>query len=362
MKIRILTFHTPINYGALLQSYATFAFLRKEFSRSEVKILDFRTRRHKSKYRILPPMKRDILAYLKEFLATLRVYMKLRSRKVKFQTFLNEEFTLTERFKSLEELSRSDLECTHMVLGSDQVLHPKGEYRDVYYLDWLKGGIKKIAFASSFGTSDLNNKLTGIMRDRLSKFDFLSCREQDGASFLQANVNSESQWVLDPIFLLSKRSWAKCSINPNYNFEYTFVYDLNGKDELINVAKKIREETGAKIVCQTQNPLADYDVDILLFNLGPREFVGHMLSASHVVTDSFHGTAFAVHFGIDFYTYIARPKAANRILSLTNLVGCDSRVYLDSSEAHLKHTPELDKSLLDEKIEFSKNWLRNSFN
>ena len=87
-----------------------------------------------------------------------------------------------------------------------------------------------------------------------------------------------------------------------------------------------------------------------------------MLSASHVVTDSFHGTAFAVHFGIDFYTYIARPKAANRILSLTNLVGCDSRVYLDSSEAHLKHTPELDKSLLDEKIEFSKNWLRNSFN
>lgn len=62
----------------------------------------------------------------------------------------------------------------------------------------------------------------------------------------------------------------------------------------------------------------------MIYDAGPREFVGYFSRASYVVTDSFHGTAFAIIFKKNFNTYIALPRASQRIKSLLgvcNLLG-----------------------------------------
>ena len=41
MKIGILTFHRPINYGAFLQAYSLSNQLKKCFEKSEVEIIDY---------------------------------------------------------------------------------------------------------------------------------------------------------------------------------------------------------------------------------------------------------------------------------------------------------------------------------
>ena len=41
MKIGILTFHRPINYGAFLQSFALSDYLKKIFPNEEFEIVDY---------------------------------------------------------------------------------------------------------------------------------------------------------------------------------------------------------------------------------------------------------------------------------------------------------------------------------
>lgn len=361
MKIGILTFHTPINYGAVFQAYALQKYLKINMPEHSISIIDFQTKKHLSEYKIFSPFRRNIILYLFNQLCILYRYPAIKRRKLKFQYFLKTELDLTRKYPTQEEFLTKIQKMDVYIVGSDQVFHPKAEYLRAYYLDFKKGNSKKIAYAPSFGMSDFDEEIRRKISPMITDFDALSCRENDGANFLQEITKKNIPTVLDPVFLLNNTQWSSISIESKISAKYIFIYDLNGKEHLIKIALKIKEVTGWKIICQTQAANKFYQVDQQIFDCGPREFIGLVKNAEYIVTDSFHGTAFSILFNKPQSIYIAMPKAATRIYSLLAQLGLTSRIIengMSDRFVYEKSDKKIDYSLkLNELISKSAQFL-----
>lgn len=365
MKIGILTFHTPINYGAVLQAYALQKYLRSTYPNYDIANIDFKTDEHIKRYRIWLPLRKNIFKYLFDQSCVLRRYQALKERKERFRKFVEEEFNLTQRYETQEKLLSMIPSKDVYIVGSDQVFHPSSPYLRAYYLDFKKNKSKKIGYAPSFGMSEFSDTVKQKVTPYLIDFDTLSCREQDGAEFIGSILGKSVPVVMDPVFLLSKNEWASMSIEPQFNKEYIFIYDLNGNEHLIQIAKQIQKQTGLPIVCQTQNASKFYPVEHQLYNSGPREFIGLIKNAEYVVTDSFHGTAFSILFNKEQYIYNARPKASSRIYSIMSKFGLQDRIIEFGASKKFSfnlHAEKrnFDKQILEQEVSESKKFLHNA--
>lgn len=326
MKIGILTFHTPINYGAVLQVYALQTYLKSKFPEAEIKVLDFKTQHHIDKYSLFVKFRRNVPLYLYHQSCVLMKFSALKKRKESFRKFVQEELNLTKRYISEDDLLTNIPQMDVYIVGSDQVFHPKSPYLRAYYLDFKKNHSVKVAYAPSFGMSEFTDEIGMKLHKHLMDFDALSCREKDGANFISRITHKSVPTVVDPTFLLTISQWSMMLVPPSHDDKYIFVYDLNGGKNLIHIANKIKQATGYKIICQTQKAHVFYNIDKQLYDTGPREFVGLIKNAEFVVTDSFHGVAFSVFLRKKFLTYIATPKASSRIHSLLSSLGLQDRI------------------------------------
>lgn len=69
-----------------------------------------------------------------------------------------------------------------------------------------------------------------------------------------------------------------------------------------------------------------------IIDAGPSEFLSLFDQAEYVVTNSFHGTAFSINFGRNFYTVIPNGKDNNsRQRSILKLMGCEERLVMEGS-------------------------------
>ncbi|MCI5137821.1 MAG: hypothetical protein D3922_05270 [Candidatus Electrothrix sp. AR1] len=74
-----------------------------------------------------------------------------------------------------------------------------------------------------------------------------------------------------------------------------------------------------------------YNIGNHIRNAGPRDFVQLFINAEFIVTDSFHGTCFAVNLGKRFIA-IAPEKSSNRIESLLRSLEIEERIVSTCDE------------------------------
>ena len=360
-RVGILTFHTADNYGAVLQTYALQSAV-EEMGCKDVEIIDFNTKVHEREYSIFKkessnPIKNVILQAI-----TLLLYPQLRTRKNRFKKFRQQLLHLSKtRYTDSEDLKRDLCFKDVYISGSDQVFNPYVKYSDVYYLGFEKHGCKKIAYAPSFGIAEFPDEVMASLLPLIHDFDALSCRETEGAKYLSNVVKKDVPTVLDPVFLLSKESWLKIANRPKVKGKYIFVYDLNGGENLITIAKYFKNKYHLPIVCATTNIRKNYHVDQQLYSVGPQELLGFINDAEYVVTDSFHGTALSAIMRTKFYSYIAAKKTSSRITSILNQLDIDNQIIYDVTGLEKLQEPSLNYvGLLDDLIESSKEWLKEN--
>jgi len=362
-KIGILTFHRAVNYGAVLQAYALQKTIKKICPKFKVKVIDFYTKETEKAYAILGYAHPNWFKRVVLYAMKLTCYIPLWSKKRKFRKFVETEFSLTRRYWSANDFMKNPPIMDVYVSGSDQVFNCNNNSKEAYYLSFAKGKSKKVAYAPSFGRSVFDEAVELKVRDAILDFDSLSCRETVGAEFLSRVTKTRVPVVVDPVFLLSREEWSNFSFKPKLGYKYIFVYDLNGGKSLMQIAKKIAQEKGLKIVCQTQRACVFYNITKTIRSSGPREFVGLMANAEYVVTDSFHGTAFSVLFKKKFCVYIATPHSASRIETLVKLLDLEHCVIQHGKESNfeIESTYEFSNyKRLDNLIHYSKIYLRNS--
>ena len=320
-RIGILTYHPYNNYGAVLQAYALQTYISNHL-KNDVEIIDFCTDEQLLDNGILQLKRkktvRSLLSCLKE---KLPLYYELRKKKKRFEQFRKGYLKLTVRYKDAQSLFENLPSEDIYITGSDQVFNPYAKYTDVYYLGFDKKEAKKVAYAPSFGVSDLEESVNERLISLIYDFDYLSCREEVGATYLSKLLGKNVPCVADPVFLLSKDEWSKVILEPRLNKSlgegYIFVYRLNGGQQLMELAKMVSSNTGLPIMCVARDKhyCQGHSMDV---GAGPSELLGYISGASFVVTDSFHGTALSLVFGVKVIPFIAFQKASSRITTLMN--------------------------------------------
>lgn len=325
MKIGIFTYFQT-NYGAVLQAYALQKYLQEQ-PNTEVEIIDFTTPDHLEGHKVFKrqSLKNPVAAVAYYFFTVIH-YVQLKHRVTRTWDFKKKYFHSTRRFSSMKDVLENHPIEDIYITGSDQVFNPIGMYVPLYYLGFDKGNGKKVAYAPSFGISKFDDTITQKIEGYVKDFDFLSCREPAGAEYLSSIAGHEVPVVVDPVLLHDSDEWDKVAVCPKMKSNYIFIYDLNGADNLIKIAKKVQKKTKLPIVCLTRNRLKLYPVDKQIYDAGPAEFVGWIKDASYVVTDSFHGTVFSLIFSKQFFTFIALERTSSRIRSILAKVGLDNRI------------------------------------
>lgn len=343
-QVGIITFHSADNYGAVLQAYALQHYIEIS-SGYNVEIIDYRETDDchgpivfvRATHNFFKDFVLSVIRFLK--------YPSLKRRHGRFEEFRKDFLHLSHQ-RYIGEDSLRYVKKDLFISGSDQVFNPKLKNYKAYYLGFDKGDSKKIAYAPSFGISTFNDDITRQILPLLTDFDVLSCREESGASYLSKILSRPVPTVVDPVFLLKKEEWESVAVLPNRR-RYLLVYCLSkGKRrQLQKIAKEIATKENLEIVS--------------IENEGPREFVGYIIGADFIVTDSFHGTSFSLIFGKRHISCVINKAKGTRIENVMKMFGKDGEIVYDLT--NYKYRPDSIKNNISNslaEIEYSKDFLK----
>ncbi|NCB25254.1 MAG: polysaccharide pyruvyl transferase family protein [Bacteroidia bacterium] len=336
-NIGILTFHKSINYGAVLQVYALNSVLDRMGYIAE--IVDYDNPKHGMHHF---STKRRIAHHI--WHKGVKIFLVGKKREKRTEQFRRKYFT----FSSHRYLNSSDLRNTppiydFYITGSDQVWNPQIQGGDTsYFLTFAPKDRKRISYGASFGVSILPEKYKESYAQWIKELNFISVREIEGKRIVKELTGREAEIVLDPTLLLSEEEWRQVSTPFSWPKKYILCYYMPG-DKQVNrliteVARKISRETGLSIISIGQKEYMRLNLfRNSIFDAGPAEFLGLLQNASFVVTNSFHGTAFAVNFKKPFYvpvnTSLSPEKAlSSRITTLLKTIGLENRLIPAGSE------------------------------
>ena len=333
-KVSLITLQNVPNYGSVLQCYATEKII-KEFG-YEVETINYLPFRM-TKLGMLNALKNKSKLLKKSFLARTAAkiiiypsYLKRFNTFKKFRkTYLNQGKKI---YNSNEELSFdipiSDIYCT----GSDQVWNSEwnGGIDKALFLDFVPRTKKCIAYAASFGKSNLDEWEIDETKQLLNKYSSITLREKSGVDIL-SGLGIDSTNVVDPTLLLNGSDWRKISSKKFNNEKYIFVYNLNRNKKIDNYAKQLSKKTNLKVKYLSYQFHEFYKYGKMYCNPIVEDFISLIDNAAYVITDSFHATAFSLNLNTQFI--IVYPgKYSTRLQSILCQLGLEDRVAKDEND------------------------------
>lgn len=280
----------------------------------------------------------------------------------KFSSFQRKNFVRYPANKPLktDELSIVNNRYDIIICGSDQIWNTKFTNNNkTYFLDFVKNK-KKGAYAPSIGIEDWPQEQKEEIKRLLSDFSFIGVREKQAVDVVQQLTNLPVHWSLDPTFLLKRDEWAKVARKPKEK-DYIFELCITKKPSVRIATEKLSKMTGLPVVEYGGNrkrvpsakrmphPSAD-------------TWLGYLMNAKYVITDSFHGCAFSINTNTPFYAIITAN--GNRITSILELFGLQDRI-IDSGD-EVDSSKQIDWTAVNKKLELvrteNQEWLYDSLN
>ena len=305
-KIAIITLNGYYNYGNRLQNYALQEVLKTYGFNVETILI-----KSKKENTIAPPLRQKIYNILKSLFKNTKKGIWLLTHKR--ERLISEELR-TKKFKdfTLKYIVEKDLNLSFdnvpanlsdmydfFVAGSDQVWNPDfNNISPIYFLTFADAH-KRLAYAPSFGISQLKENVSEKYKIWLNEFNKLSVRENDGAKLIKELTGREASVLADPTMLLSKEKWLEIAASSEkIEKKYLLTYFLgeiskSDKKQINDIAKK----NNLKII-----NLVDIR-EKSIYRTGPSEFVEYINSCSILCTDSFHGMIFAILLEKPFIAY-----------------------------------------------------------
>lgn len=321
MKVGIITFHKPCNYGAALQATA----LNKKIIElgSECEIIDYENEKLKPTYTL------EKITNIKTLIKAILFNKKNKIKFNKFNAFIENNCNLSQEKYNKKNITEANNKYNKFITGSDQVWNLRLTGEDYnYLLNFVKDDNKKFSYASSFGYSEIPDEYRERCKKLFDKYSKINVREKRGKEIIEELTTKKVDVVLDPTLLLNKNQWQnlekkyekyipnKCILayfvsptKQNYEFAKKLSKKLKMKVVLINYGNKMK--------CGMKN----------ITKAGPGEFLWLFRNANYVVTNSFHGIAFSINLNKEFF-YQTSKKAQNgnsRIENLINICGLTNR-------------------------------------
>lgn len=358
LRVLIITLHTSINYGSLLQTYAT----QKVFENCgfDVAFIDYCRHNNTEEYRLEQMINNSPLGFLAKYSSFLsRVVLKSLAKSVynkrvaPFQRFLDEYIHLSnDKYKSFEELCNTPPDADVYVTGSDQVWNTKwnGGIDSSFFLGFTPADAKRISFASSIGYTALSDAEKDAFANLLSKYKAVSVREQSAIKVLN-DIGIEAELVVDPTLMLRADQWELIEKKMRVKKPYILLYQLNKDKAIEDFALKFSQQKGlsllrVRLAGKNLGLINRKTIDIVSPEVG--EFIWLMHNANYIITDSFHATVFSMIFHIPFYVFLPK-EFSGRLTDILQLTGTEDRIM--SGNGKIKHlTNKIDWKIVDEVV------------
>lgn len=348
MKIGTLNYHNAYNYGAVFQAAALQNII--ESLGHDCHIIDYKNESVEEQYKYKPlTLNRSFLSNLR---ANIVIMPFIRKKKQNFEKWFR-SYKATGRVQKDELASLAD-DFDKIVVGSDQVWNMKCQGEDLSFLLNFAPNEKKIAYAASFGTYDINPKYESVFQYCLSGFKAISTREERGTEIVKQLTGKETPCVMDPVLLIGREFWEKCMADSVINEEYIFVYQLGHGTEIPVFTKLLAKELKLPMVFVTAHigNIVKYRFkDKNKSTASPEEFLRLLANSKYVVTNSFHATALALLFKKQFNVVVKGDGKATyntRIYSLLERYSLENRITERFENADIG---DVDYKRFDEKIE-----------
>lgn len=259
-------------------------------------------------------------------------------RNGRFNQFVEKHFTnLSKPYKGWENLVRESAKKYDVFLcGSDQLWLPNNLGSHFYTLEFAPDDKPKIAYATSFGVSQIPERQKKATAKYLNRFQHLSTRELAGQKIIQELTGKKASVVCDPTLLFDANSWKRIIPDRRVIDEpYVFCYFLGTNEEHRKAANELKKKTGLKLVtCPYLDNFVERDQqfgDIQMFDIDAADFVNLIRHAEYILTDSFHGSVFSILHHKKFMTFNRFTAGTNsrnsRIDSLCTLLGLSERRF-----------------------------------
>ena len=310
--IGILTFHRPLNFGAVLQAYALQNTLAQLNPGADIAILD-----------LVPPFLRIPPAPWHKF--------RKRAQQRAFLTFLNRHLPLSaKQSDSIADLTDG---LDTIVVGSDQVWNPditKDAWKN-YFLDGIPNSIRACSYAASFGEGTeraFPPEIHDAMTTLLKRFDRISVREESGLDICRQLGRPDAVHVLDPVLAADPHLFEPLLAEANDiqpAITAILLDETNAHRQLLKQLGKLAQQP-ARIIAIRQRRLPTLGIQRPYITSIP-DYLASIRNAPLVVTDSFHAVMFSLVFQRPF---IATPSTKNkrfdRIANILTLLGLQDRI------------------------------------
>lgn len=332
MKVGILTFHSQLNYGGVLQAYALHEAMRD--MGHEVVVIDRWLNESNSSLE-LGFNQFGVAGWCNICVRSLLGGWELRKflRVQRTKSFIKRRMRLTSYHFVDWQDAPSNLNVDIIVVGSDQVWR-SGVYSDPgpYLLEGAPN-IPTISYAASFGMTFLPSGQRARYIRGLSHFKHISCRESEGVSICK-NLGFRADHVVDPTLLISTERWKSLlKAHGLENRKKLVCYFMDG-----NVQFYVKQ---LELFARS----SDFEVDVFLdsrfcppilksfaqvasririskikqhVDAGPIEFLQAIASADYVLTDSFHALMFSAIFHKN--VRVIRPNNKERLNMFARIV------------------------------------------
>ena len=337
MKIGIMTMHRVQNVGSVLQAYA----LQHKIQQFgyDAELIDYVFPQEKKKS--FSP--KGILSWGWEVLNG----FPSKRKKEKLDLFRKQFLKCSVQTYCTREDLRTfppeyDIYCT----GSDQVWNPRHIGFDTSFMfDFAPSDARCIAYASSFASKDIEEPFFSLYAKQLSKYKHITVREQSGVEIIRRMTGKEASVTCDPTILLSADDWqyiadaSDLQMPKRYILVYLLRYMFDPRPGFYNIVEKVRTSLGLPVFYF--NPYTNDGLQPHIKHLrgmGPTDFVCLVKNASFVITDSFHGTAFATIFNKPMIGVVKNANAGDgriltlrkRVNGLQSVVGCNDNFCFGS--------------------------------
>ena len=188
------------------------------------------------------------------------------------------------------------------------------------------------SYAGSFGKDKYEGKDIAFTKMLFKRFDAVSVREKSGVELLRDKFDVDATWVLDPTMLLDSGDYQKIIDNdevktPDKKYiGYMFLNNKIAEDAFEHLRK-------------------DYELVNCLKTNGKfhsvAQWLNYIKNSDYFITDSFHGSVFAILFKKQFVC-LSRDRGGNsRLESLFELLGINpKRFYSDIAQINLNSFAE----------------------
>ena len=328
MDIKVITRHAPSNYGSLLQAIATQIIIERLGHKCE--IIDYVRNDERGLHGVITALNgknRWTGHLLKKLLYIMLRYPDEKMAEMKFDRMRSRLLKLTQRCGTHDDLKK--LNADVFMTGSDQVWGPtlNGRHDEAYFLSFAKDR-PKVAYAASFGRTDFTEDILVEYKRLLSSYSKIVVREDSAVSLMERMGVKCAGQALDPTLLLTGEEWSRL-IRKEIGGKYVLVYQLHNNPQMDSYAKKFAQKAGLplKRISPTFHQIRRGGDFVFLPDVGM--FLSYIKNCTYFITDSFHGTAFALNFNRQFIEILPNNKTGSRNQSILRLTQLQDRILQD---------------------------------